>query len=409
MFENEFNLKNLAVGVAEAHAQNKKFYVVSNIYPHNSKIKTFLSDLEPILATQPDALIMADPGLIMMVKDKWPETEIHLSVQSNVVNFASVRFWERMGISRIILSRELSLTEIAEIRNECPTIELEVFVHGALCMAYSGRCMLSGYMNRRDANQGVCTNACRWQYQTTPAKEDLWGNSIQNNSYAQPQQALDITTKTLLIEEKQHSNNQMTMTEDEHGTYILNSKDLRAIHLVEQLYKMGIDCFKIEGRTKSHFYAAKTAQVYREAIDDAIAEKPFNKKLIDSLEGLANRGYTEGLLRRHVFDEYQNYEHGSSKCNKQKFVGEIKQFDKAKSMAEIGVKNRFSVGDIIEVMLPSGNKTLPIEHMENTQGHSIKVAPGSGHVVRIPLELGDENFEYGLLIRNIPHTPSQMN
>ena len=161
---NEFKLDALKTGIAEAHARGKKFYVASNLLPHNSKIKTYMADIEPVIAMKPDALIMADPGLIMMVREKWPEQAIHLSVQANTVNYAAVKFWQKMGVSRIILSRELSIDEIAEIRQECPDMELEVFVHGALCIAYSGRCLLSGYFNHRDPNQGTCTNSCRWDY-----------------------------------------------------------------------------------------------------------------------------------------------------------------------------------------------------------------------------------------------------
>ena len=161
---NEFSHENLVLGINEAHAQHKMFFVASNIISQNNKIATYLDDLTPIIAAQPDALIMADPGLIMMVREKWPHIPIHLSVQTNVMNYAAVKFWQSVGIKRIILSRELSLQEIQAIRQECAAIELEVFVHGALCMAHSGRCLLSGYFNHRDPNQGACTNACRLQY-----------------------------------------------------------------------------------------------------------------------------------------------------------------------------------------------------------------------------------------------------
>ncbi len=396
---NEFDFKNLEIGINEAHAQGKRFFLVSNISPHNSKVKTYMKDLEPVMALNPDALIMSDPGLIMMVKEKWPEAEIHLSVQTNVVNFASVKFWEKMGISRIILSRELGIKEIEEIRQECPSIELEVFVHGALCMAYSGRCLLSGYISRRDANQGTCTNACRWKYNTEKAKVDEWGNVITDDKKPAPQLGEGPTTDEIyMIGEEGKPGKEMSMHEDEHGTYILNSKDLRAIHHVEKFIEIGVNCLKIEGRTKSHFYVARTAQLYRQAIDDALAGKPFDIKLMDALEGLANRGYTEGLYRRHVHDEYQNYEQGTSKSDKQKFVGEVSGYDAQTGMAEIIVKNRFSVGDKIELMLPSGNKIFDLSHIENTHGHKMDVAPGSGHIVRIPVPEA-ENFNMGLLMR----------
>ncbi len=154
----------------------KKLFVASNILPHNAKIKTYLSDMEPVIEMKPDALIMADPGLIMMVREKWPEVPVHLSVQANTVNYMGVKFWQKLGLTRIILSRELSLDEVAEIRQQCPDMEIEVFVHGALCIAYSGRCLLSGYFNHRDPNQGTCTNACRWDYKVHETKDDDAGD-----------------------------------------------------------------------------------------------------------------------------------------------------------------------------------------------------------------------------------------
>ena len=169
---NEFRLEQIKQGIDEAHARGKKFFVTSNLIAHNDKIRTYLRDIEPVIDCKPDALIMADAGLIMMVKEKWPEQVVHLSVQANTTNWAAVKFWQKMGVERIILSRELSLDEIEKIRQECPDMELEVFVHGALCIAYSGRCLLSGYFNHRDPNQGTCTNACRWNYATHDADID---------------------------------------------------------------------------------------------------------------------------------------------------------------------------------------------------------------------------------------------
>src|SRR5512139_1517768 len=173
---NEFKLEELRTGIQEAHALGKKLFVASNLMPHNAKVKTYMADMEPVIEMKPDALIMADPGLIMMVRERWPEVPVHLSVQANTVNYAAVKFWKSLGLERVILSRELSLDEIEEIRQQCPDMELEVFVHGALCIAYSGRCLLSGYFNHRDPNQGTCTNACRWEYGVSPARENETGD-----------------------------------------------------------------------------------------------------------------------------------------------------------------------------------------------------------------------------------------
>lgn len=417
---NDFNtLDNLATGIAEAHALGKKFYLASNISPHNSKVKTFLKDLAPIIALKPDALIMADPGLIMLVRENWPEMPVHLSVQANAVNYASVKFWQNIGLSRVILSRELSLEEVEEIRQLCPDMELEVFVHGALCIAYSGRCLLSGYMNHRDPNQGTCTNACRWDYKVHSAQETANGDVQQtqqvvntsvehwqpNEAEAQyaPQLGIgDTTDQIFLLEEHNRPGELMPAFEDEHGTYIMNSKDLRAVQHVERLAKIGVDSLKIEGRTKSFYYVARTAQIYRQAIDDASSGKAFNRELMDELENLASRGYTEGFYRRHVHDEYQNYLQGSSSSERQQFVGEVMEHDTERGVLKIDVKNRFSVGDSLELMLPSGNIRFTLDKLENLKQESIPVAAGSGHIVYVntPAPLA-ETVEKGLLVRDL--------
>ncbi|MGP0173978.1 prephenate-dependent tRNA uridine(34) hydroxylase TrhP [Pseudomonas sp. NCHU5208] len=394
---NEFDHANLAIGIAEAHAQGKQFYVVVNIAPHNAKLKTFLKDLEPVVAMAPDALIMSDPGLIMLVREHFPHMPIHLSVQANAVNWASVEFWRRQGLSRVILSRELALEEIEEIRQAVPDIELEVFVHGALCMAYSGRCLLSGYINRRDPNQGTCTNACRWQYQATPAGENETGDIVQLVEPTLGQGAP--TTQAFLLEEASRPGEQMAAFEDEHGTYIMNSKDLRALQHVPRLLAMGVHSLKIEGRTKSHFYCARTAQAYRRAIDDALAGRSFDIALMHDLDALANRGYTEGFLRRHVHDEYQNYQRGNSLAERQQFVGELTG-ERRGELAEVQVKNRFELGDTLELMTPQGNLRFTLEHLENRHGERISVAPGDGHRVFLPLPAAVD-LAYALLLRDL--------
>ena len=379
---NSFTLDRLAEGINRAHELDKKLFVVSNVIPHNSKVKTFVKDIEPVIELKPDALIMADPGLILLVKERWPDIDIHLSVQANAVNWASVKFWQQAGISRVILSRELSLDEIEEIRQKCPDIELEVFVHGALCIAYSGRCLLSGYINKRDPNQGSCTNACRWKYQAHEAKETASGDII---PVVQPTLGEGAPTDEMfLLQDPGRPENLMPAFEDEHGTYIMNSRDLRAVQHVYRLAKMGIDCLKIEGRTKSHYYVARTAQVYRKAIDDAVAGKEFDMSLMDSLEGMANRGFTEGFYRRHVHDEYQNYEQGVSISTQQQFVGEIFVDESDENTLVINVKNHFRAGDTVELMSPEGNIRYKLEEILDKHGNNTGVAPGSGHIVRIP-------------------------
>ncbi|MGD8630525.1 MAG: U32 family peptidase, partial [Gammaproteobacteria bacterium] len=232
---NDFHkLENLASGIEATHAAGRDFYLASNGLPHNAKVRTFIADMEPVIALGPDALIMADPGLILMVRERWPEMPVHLSVQANTMNFASVRFWQQQGISRVILSRELSLEQIEEIRQLCPEMELEVFVHGALCIAYSGRCLLSGYFNHRDANQGTCTNACRWGYKVKTGTLDDAGGIIAAHT-----PATNPAAQVYLLEENSRPGSDMPIEEDEHGTYIMNSRDLRALQHVERLVNMG--------------------------------------------------------------------------------------------------------------------------------------------------------------------------
>ena len=410
---NEFDHDNLAIGIQEAHDLDKKFYVVVNIQPHNSKLKNFIRDLAPVVAMQPDALIMSDPGLIMMVREHFPQMDIHLSVQANAVNWATVKFWKNMGLTRVILSRELSIDEIEEIKNQVPDMEIEVFVHGALCMAYSGRCMLSGYMNKRDANQGACTNACRWEYKVLDAEEDATGDVIpvqiiesnccsKDTDEMHMQQQHQFDQPVLL---QRNDEDMFAAEEDEHGTYFMNSKDLRAVQHVDRLTKAGVHSLKIEGRTKSYFYCARTAQIYRKAIDDALAGKSFDPALMTQLEGLANRGYTEGFLRRHVHSEYQNYEHGSSNFDHQIFCGEV--LEHQGDYIKIDVKNRFVVGDSLELMTTSGNITFTLTEIKDKKGNSIEEAKGSGHIVEIPVP-ADVDMSFALLIRNLPNSTADI-
>jgi putative protease len=385
---NDFLEQNLREGIDEAHAQGKQFFVATNAMPHGAKLKTFIDDIRPVIEMQPDALIMADPGLIMMVRENWPEMDIHLSVQANSMNAASVKFWQSVGLTRVILSRELSLDEIEAIRQQCPDMEIEVFVHGALCIAYSGRCLLSGYFNHRDANQGSCTNACRWEYKVgeiEPAAE-VSLDAIRRHPEAD---------KTWYLEEKQRPGEFMPIMEDEMGTYIMNSRDLRAVEHVHRLVGIGVNCLKIEGRTKSHYYTARTTQVYRRAIDDAAAGRPFDPLLLDDLEALANRGYTDGFLQRHESHEMQNYRAGISKNMRQQFVGEIT--GRKQGMLEIMAKNKFLVGDELELLSPQGNRRFQLEQIEDLHGEAMQEVPGGGWQVRIKAPQGD--FEMGLLTK----------
>jgi putative protease len=414
--ENEFNhLENLALGISRAHELGKQFYIASNISPHNVKVRTYLRDMETVIEMKPDALIMSDPGLIMMVRERWPDMPIHLSVQANAVNWATVKFWQKQGLTRAILSRELSLDEIEEIKQHCPEMELEVFVHGALCIAYSGRCLLSGYMTHRDSNQGACTNSCRWKYQAHAGEQTDEGEIVPsvpltsfNSEKSESEVAEAAISPLYLLQEKGRPGEYMPAYEDEHGSYIMNSKDLRAVQHVKRLMEIGVESLKIEGRTKSYYYAARTAQVYRRAIDDAAAGRDFDMALMDELEGMANRGFTEGFYRRHVPGEYQNYESGNSVASKQLFVADVFEVDQQSRRLSLTVKNKISRGDELVLLTPEGNIPFRLDDMfQHNSSKPLEVAPGSGYQVDILLpqvaqnQVSGEALDKGLLVRNL--------
>jgi putative protease len=288
-------------------------------------------------------------------------------------------------------------------------MELEVFVHGALCIAYSGRCLLSGYFNHRDPNQGACTNSCRWKYDVQAAAENAEGDYAPgplrlnlsdlngNLSDCGNQQRHPLADEVYFLEEENRPGELMPVMEDEHGTYIMNSKDLRAVEHVQKLVEMGIDSFKIEGRTKSYYYVARTAQVYRQAIDDAAGGRKFDPKLLGVLENLAQRGYTDGFYVRHHTQDYQNYMRGFSDSHRQQFVGEITDTDPETGTADVLAKNKFGVGDRLELILPDGNRDLRLEWMEDRQGNPLHEAPGGGWEVRVPLPAA--NARLGLIAK----------
>jgi putative protease len=253
-------------------------------------------------------------------------------------------------------------------------------VHGALCIAYSGRCLLSGYFNHRDANQGTCTNSCRWDYKI--AREDLDAvasvpvESIRRHPLAD---------QVYYLEERERPGEFMPVFEDEHGTYIMNSRDLRAVEHVRRLAEIGVDCLKIEGRTKSHYYTARTTQVYRRAIDDAVAGRPFDPALLAELEHLANRGYTDGFFQRHPSEAMQNYREGASRSQRSQFVAEVAGRDPASGLYRALVKNKFRVGDEMELVSPAGNARFRLHELRDREGRPLHEAPGGGWEVLLPL------------------------
>ena len=245
----------------------------------------------------------------------------------------------------------------------------------------------------------MCSSDLRWKYSAQEATENQLGEIVQT---FQPEPTLGTgapTDQVFLLQEANRPDELMPAFEDEHGTYIMNSKDLRAVQHVERLTQMGVHSLKIEGRTKSHFYCARTTQVYRQAIDDAVAGREFDRSLMTDLESLAQRGYTEGFLRRHVHDEYQNYQNGSSVSERQQFVGELTG-ERRDGLAEVKVKNRFGLGDHMELMTPKGNFHFDLHQLQNVKGEPTEVAPGDGHTVYLPIP-DAVDLHFGLLMRDV--------
>jgi U32 family peptidase len=347
--ENDFNLEQLELAIKEAHALSKKIYLTANIFSRNLKIKLFTEQLDKWAQFKPDALIMSDPGLISIVKERHPEIEVHLSVQANCTNWRSVKFWKDQGLSRIILSRELRSTEIREIHERVPDIELEAFVHGSICIAYSGRCLLSHYMSYRDANQGVCDNSCRYPYRLfqngNPVGDDFWLQDLRDPENLYP------------------------VEEDEHGTYILNAKDLCLIEHLQEIADAGVCSFKVEGRTKSDFYVAIVTQAYRKAIDDMKAGRPFDRSLLNDLDRLAHRGYHTGFMRGSTDKNSQNYE-ATARGAHSHLLGLTLQ-ERDDQFVEIEPKSKVTKGQEVELLSPGARVRSTVLEIRDSQNAAL--------------------------------------
>lgn len=386
--ENGFREESIFEGCQHAHALGKKFYLTANILGHNRKIRSFLNKIDAMMEAKPDALIMADPGLIDLVKNKYPEVDIHLSVQANVMNWATVQFWQKMGVSRIILSRELSIDEIKDIKDRIPDMELESFVHGSICIAHSGRCLLSNYFNYRDANQGLCTNACRWPYKLY-SKPDFNDDDLDKNYELHGD---------FYLEERERPGEFMRIDEDEFGTYIMNAKDLMAIEHLEEMVKAGVESFKIEGRTKSIYYLSLTVKNYRKAIDQLIIGKSVDPQLIEEFNKLHNRGYSAGFLANKKNHHLQNYKEETDKKQTQEFGGTVQDFQNGKIL--ISPRNKLSLGDQIEIITPTDSFSTIITSMEDKNGKAVKVTHG-GTEVAVWVPVDKKNVEAFALVSKI--------
>lgn len=321
--ENEFGLGALKEATEITRRLNKKIYFTVNIFSRNRKIHPFEKALDDLISLKPDALIMSDPGLMISVREKYPETPIHLSVQANCMNWKSVQFWHKsLGIERVILSRELALSEIKEIKQRVPDVELEAFVHGAICIAYSGRCLLSAYMSHRDANQGVCDNSCRESF----------------NVY---------------LEDRRNPGELYPAEEDSEGTLIMNAKDLCLIEHLQEIIEAGVCSLKIEGRSKSEYYVSLVSLAYRLALNDIYQGRNDPKKYLHLLEMVSNRGYHKGFMIPQKPEQMQNYDLSNSRYSTHQFAGLfIDQESPYNEHYPLEVRNQIQRGDLVTVTSP---------------------------------------------------------
>ncbi len=355
--ENQFTWETLAEAVEYCHSRGKKIYFTANIYAHNMKIKPFMANFQKMMDMNPDAFIMSDPGLIHLVRKNFPEAEIHLSVQANNTNWAQAEFWKSMGITRIILSRELSLREVKEIHEMVPDIEIEFFVHGAICMAYSGRCLLSNYFSHRDPNQGTCSHSCRWEYKVF--KKDASADELYDST-GRPEDYQELTGE-FYLEERERKGEMLPIDEDEYGTYIMNSRDICLLSYVQELADAGVISFKVEGRSKTVNYLAGVGRAYRPALDAVEAGQTYDAMtLSEEVFAISNRGYTPGFLVGNPGEKAIYFEKNVD-LHEEDPVGIVKGYDEARKMARIEVKNRIDVGDELVLLSPSQRVNFALE------------------------------------------------
>lgn len=363
-----FSKEDMAEGIAFAHARGVKVYVTANILAHNNDLPGVRQYFEELRELKPDALIISDPGVFAIAKEVCPEIERHISTQANNTNYGTCRFWWEQGAKRVVTARELSLDEIRGIREQIPPeMEIETFVHGAMCISYSGRCLLSNYFTGRDANQGACTHPCRWKY---------------------------------AVVEETRPGEYMPVYENERGTYIFNSKDLCMIEHIPELMESGIDSFKIEGRMKTALYVATVARTYRKAIDDYRTSPELYRQNMDwyrqQIMGCTYRQFTTGFFFGRPSDESQIYDNNTY-IRDYTYLGIIEGRN-AQGLYQIEQRNKFSVGEEIEVMRPGGdNLTVMVRGITDEDGNPVESAPHPKQ--RLYVDLGIELDQYDILRR----------
>lgn len=359
-----FSLEEMKQGVAYAHARGKKIYLTLNIIPHNEDINALETYLDEIADIPFDALILSDPGTLMLVREKLPNFDLHLSTQANNTNYLSAKFWHAQGISRVILARELSFKEIEETIERSPkTLEFESFIHGAMCISYSGRCLLSNYMADRDANRGDCAQACRWKYR--------------------------------LVEEKR-PNEYFPIEETDQGTFFFNSKDLCMIAYLPELIKSGLVSLKIEGRMKSIYYVANVIRTYRRAIDRYYSDPEhyqYDPQDLIEIQKASHREFTTGFFFEKP-DQHDQLYHNASYVRGYDFVGVIRDYDPETKLATIEQRNRMRLGDEIELMRhQNGDFRQTIDVMLNENEDAIESAPHAQMILKIKMNQPVQPFD----------------
>lgn len=361
-----FSVEDMYEGIRYAHDRGKKVYLTSNIIAHNRDIEKFRSFIEEIRPMGFDAVLIADLGLFGMIREIAPEIPVHISTQANNTNYKTVEMWHKMGAERVVLGREMSFNEIAEIQSKVPDVELEAFVHGAMCISYSGRCLLSNYMTGRNSNLGACAHPCRWNYS--------------------------------LVEEKRPGE-YFDVFENERGTFIFNSKDLCMIEHIPELVKSGVASLKIEGRVKTAFYVATIVGAYRREIDRYCADPEnyvFNPDELDELCKVSHRPYTTGFFYGRPASDGQVYE-TSSYIRDYELVGIVTDYNKETKRLTVSQRNRFFAGDELEIIQP--NKpyvTITAENMVNHKGETIDVAPHAEEIITMDC---DTEIPVGAMVR----------
>ena len=359
-----FSMEDMKEGIQFAHEHNVRVYVTANILAHNGDLPGVEEYFKELKEIGPDALIISDPGVFMIAKRVCPEIEIHISTQANNTNYGTYRFWHELGAKRVVSARELSMKEIKEIRSNIPDdLEIETFVHGAMCISYSGRCLLSNYFTGRDANQGACTHPCRWKY---------------------------------AVMEESRPGEYLPVYENERGTYIFNSKDLCMIGHIPDLIDAGIDSFKIEGRMKTALYVATVARTYRKAIDDYLKAPVLYEKnmpwYLDQISNCTYRQFTTGFFYGKPDSEAQIYD-SNTYVKEYTYLG-IVGGSNAEGLYRIEQRNKFSVGETIEIMKPNGdNIKAKVLHIVNEEGGEQESAPHPKQVLYIDLGVPMEQYD----------------